>query len=339
MIEPPYKKVIFSMLSASGESVAETTDDTFGEIGWVDYQMPPEVGKGGFEVLELALGMSLVHTTFEFSAAMAGQWLPLIETDVEYKEASFQAMTFRRARGSVKEEFPPAHLAFSPGMDVFRHTQHYRSAFTADASFSGEAHHLSMSRTMLNQTIGAALGDRLLAQLAIVPLPSIVVRAVPLHVSQLLVNASSPLFTGQTRKLYSQAKVLEYLATLVQQVCGSPIAAPEPNQQARLRARDIHDELMAVEGKFPTLDDMAKQYGRSAKVLNDEFAAEFGQSIYSFFTDHRLLQAHAVLQQSKISIKQLAARLGYAHVSNFTIAFKRKFGYPPGSLQRIHKAS
>ena len=57
-------------------------------------------------------------------------------------------------------------------------------------------------------------------------------------------------------------------------------------------------------------------------------------AIYSFFTDHRLSQAHAALQQSKISIKQLDAMLGYAHVSNFTIAFKRKFGYPPGSLKR-----
>jgi AraC-like DNA-binding protein len=45
-------------------------------------------------------------------------------------------------------------------------------------------------------------------------------------------------------------------------------------------------------------------------------------AIYSFFTDHRLSQAHAALQQSKISIKQLAARLGYADVSNFTIAFR-----------------
>jgi len=334
MIESPYKNVVFSMLSTTGEAVAETTDDSFGEIGWVDYPIPPEVGKGGYEALELAMGMSLVRTTFEFSPAMAGQWLPLLETDAEYKEPSFQVMTFRGGRGSVKEDFPPSYLAFSPGMDLFRHTQHYRSAFAADGSFSGEAHHLSLSRTMLNQLIGAVLGDSLLARLSIAPLPSIAVRAVPLHVSQLLVNAISHLFVGQTRKLYCQAKLLEYLAALVHHVCGSTVGGPEPNQQAKQRARDIHDKMLAFEGRFPTLDELAQQYGRSAKLLNEEFEAEFGQSIYSFFTDHRLSQAHTALQHSEISIKQLAAKMGYGHVSNFTIAFKRKFGYPPGSVRK-----
>ena len=302
--------------------------------GWVDYPIPPEVGKGGYEVLEVALGMTLVRSVCEFSAAVAGQWLPFLQTEADFKEASFHTMTFRGIRGSVKEDFPPAHLALSPGMDLFRHTPQYRATYTADATFSGEVHHLALSRTMLNQLIGAALADSLLERLSIVALPSISVRAIPLHVSQFLVNAGSPLFTGQTRKLYCQAKMLEYLAALVQLVCGGPGDAPEPNQQAKQRARDIHDMLLTYEGKFPTLDELAKQYGRSAKLLNDEFCAEFGQSIYSFFTDHRLSQAHAVLQQSNTSIKQLAAKLGYTHVSNFTIAFKRKFGYPPGSMRR-----
>lgn len=334
MLETPYKKVIYSMLSGVGEPVSDTTDNSFAELGWVAYPLPPDMGKGGYELLELALGMSLVRTTFEFSPSMAGQWLPLMETDVEYKEASFQALTFRGARGSVKEVYPPANLAFSAGMDLFRHTTHYCSSFTADGSFSGEACHLSLSRTMLNQTIGVALADQLLAQLSISPLPSIAVRAVPLHVSQLLVNASSHLFTGHTRKLFCQAKLLEYLAALVHHVCGNVGGVSEVNQQAKHRARDIHDKLQACEGRIPTLDELAQQYGRSAKLLNEEFCAEFGQSIYSFFSDHRLSQAHAVLQQSKISIKQLAAKLGYAHVSNFTIAFKRKFGYPPGSVRQ-----
>jgi AraC-like DNA-binding protein len=67
---------------------------------------------------------------------------------------------------------------------------------------------------------------------------------------------------------------------------------------------------------------------------NEEFALGFGSSIHGCMMEHRLSQAHATLLQTDTSIKQLAARLGYAHVSNFTIAFKRKFGYPPGSFRR-----
>ena len=91
---------------------------------------------------------------------------------------------------------------------------------------------------------------------------------------------------------------------------------------------------MASDGKLPTLDELAKQHSRSAKLLNEEFSQEFGKSIFGFMADHRLKQSHAALQNSTVSIKQLAARLGYSHVNNFTIAFIRKFGYPPGSLRR-----
>jgi DNA-binding response OmpR family regulator len=113
-------------------------------------------------------------------------------------------------------------------------------------------------------------------------------------------------------------------------LCVEQEVFPQRNQ----RSRAICDLLIKHEGKAPTLDELAQQFGRSAKLLNEEFADEFGQSIYSFMSEHRLIQAHAALAQTDVPIKQLAARLGYAHVNNFSIAFKRRYGYPPGSLRR-----
>jgi AraC-like DNA-binding protein len=334
MTKQPYKDVRYEWLAPNGEPLNDTIYADFGEIGWMDYPMPPETGKGGYEAVELVLGMSVVRTTFEFSPAMLGQWVPLMTTRIEFTEPSFQALTMRGIHGSVKEEFPPSHLAASPGMDLFRHTEQYCSTFTVDGSFSGEAHHVSLSRTVLNQLIGETLGDRLLKALLIIQPPALTVRAIPLHVSQLLMTALTPALTGPTRKLYCQAKILEYLAALSAFVCVDPGASPERNQRSKQRSQAIYDQLLACEGKLPTLDELAQQHGRSMKLLNEEFAAEFGHSIYAFIVEHRLAQAHAALAKTDVSIKQLAARLGYAHVSNFTIAFKRRFGYPPGSLRR-----
>jgi AraC-like DNA-binding protein len=334
MIEQPFKNVRFEWLSSSGERLDGTANDDFGEIGWVDYPMPAEVGRGGYEALELAFGMSVVRSNLEFSPAMLGQWVPLMEVIVECNEPSFQAMTMRGLRGSVKEDFPPRHVAASPGMDLFRHTARYCSTFTADGSFGGETRSVTLGRTILNQLIGEVMGDRLLVGLAIAQPPALTVRSIPLHVSHLLMAAMTPTLTGPTRKLYCQAKVLEYLAALGEYVCADPEASPERNQRSIQRVQAIRDQLMASEGKLPTLDELAQQYGRSAKLLNEEFAAEFGQSIHGFIMEYRLEQAHAALAQSDVSIKQLAAKLGYAHVSNFAIAFKRRYGYPPGSLRR-----
>ena len=79
---------------------------------------------------------------------------------------------------------------------------------------------------------------------------------------------------------------------------------------------------------------MAERFGMSARWLNNEFAREYGKTIYAFVTDMRLAEAQAALMQSSLSIKALSVRLGYSHVNHFTTAFKRKFGYPPGSVRR-----
>lgn len=334
MTPNPYKNVAFEWLSESGEQGKADKNRNFGESGWQAYPMPPEQGIGGYEVLDLTLGMSYVHSTLDFSPSVLGKLLPLMEVDAEFKEPSFQAMALHGLRGNLKETFPSTHLAMSPGIDLFRYTMHYRSTFTVDASFSGEVCHFSVGRTVLDQLIGNNVADALLSNMNIAEPPGITVRQIPLQVTRHMFRAASATMTGATRRLFCQASILEYLAALVHHVCVSAESSPEHNQKSRNRALALHAQLVGCEGKLPTLDELAKQYSRSAKLLNEEFSQEFGKSIYAFITEHRLNQAHMALENTNTSIKQLASVLGYSHVNNFTAAFARKFGYPPGSLRK-----
>ena len=334
MNEQPYKSVSFEWLSRSGDSAENIRDESFGEQGWVEYPMPPEVGHGGYEALDLALGMTYVHSALKFTPAMLGQQLPIMDVEVSFNEPSFQAMSLRGFHGGIKEDFPPALLAPSTGNDVFRYTKQYHSIFTVDASFSGETCHVSLGRTMLDRLIGSDVAQAVLNGLNIKNSPSVVIQSVPLHISNLLFHASNPTLTGSAKKLFCQAKCLEYLVALTHYVCASAEVEPDSSQTSRNRARNIQTQLMNCEGKPPTLDQLAEEYGRSAQLLNSEFILEFGKSIYAFTMDHRLAQAHSALQQTDVTIKQISAQMGYSHVNNFTVAFKRKFGYPPGSLRK-----
>ena len=96
----------------------------------------------------------------------------------------------------------------------------------------------------------------------------------------------------------------------------------------------MHEELINLEGEVPTLSDLSKKCGLSARTLNNDFKKEFGESIYAYIKDQRLAQAHAALIETDTPIKVIAARVGYAHVTNFMLAFKKKFGYSAGSLRR-----
>ena len=334
MIPNPFKSVAFEWLSESGEAIKGSEDRKFGASGWLSYPMLPENGTGGYEVLDLTLGMSFVRSTIDFSPSVLGKLLPMLEVDTEFIEPSFQAMALQGLRGNVNEVFPAAQLALSPGIDLFRYTKHYRSTFTSDASFSGELCHVSIGRTVLGQLIGEEVAGALLTSMNIAESPSITLRPIPSHITRHLFRAASTTMTGTSRALFCQASILEYLAALVHHVCARAETMPEHDQKSRNRARALHARLIAGEGKLPTLDELANEYGRSAKLLNEEFFQEFGKSIFAFMTEHRLSQAHAALQNTNTSIKQLAALLGYSHVNNFTAAFTRKFGYPPGSLRK-----
>jgi AraC-like DNA-binding protein len=195
---------------------------------------------------------------------------------------------------------------------------------------------VSTRMSVLDQLVGNTGTQALLARLNLQSSPTIAVRSVPLHVSKYLISGITSNLSGNLLKLHMQAHVLQYIAALIDHVAADDERSRghHGNSHARERAQAIYDQLLACEGKLPTLDELAIKHGRSAKLLNKEFEREFGKSIFAFMIEYRLSQAHAALENTDISIKQLAFNLGYNHASNFTIAFKKMFGYPPGSLRR-----
>ncbi|MGI9211733.1 MAG: response regulator transcription factor [Methylococcaceae bacterium] len=129
------------------------------------------------------------------------------------------------------------------------------------------------------------------------------------------------------------------IKALARRLPGHPVSPLVPDsvsseKTARGTVLMVRDYLMQREGKLPRLNALASQFGLSARGMNEAFIQEYGQSISAFINDYRLTQAHAALMQSDTPMKQLAARLGYSHVNHFINAFKRKFGYSPGSLRK-----
>ncbi|MEI6389360.1 MAG: helix-turn-helix transcriptional regulator, partial [Spirochaetota bacterium] len=138
---------------------------------------------------------------------------------------------------------------------------------------------------------------------------------------------------GRMRILFSQAKTLEYLCALASHLNDRP----NPNDtESRIQAitTELHRELLEHDGKIPLLSELAERYAMSARTLNDEFRKRFGMTISAFVVKHRLAEAHVALEHTKTPMKFLSANLGYTHVNHFITAFRKRYGYPPGSLRR-----
>jgi AraC-like DNA-binding protein len=335
MLKSPFKSIHFDWLANPDQGEVDSSEQPLVDFPFEPIPFPAELGKITHSQHILALGMAINSVRSEFTSAAAGHAIPGTIAKVDFAEPTFQATTFRGLRVAYHEKYPECKLALSEGIDLFRHTQRYTTEVIADGTFGGVCIILSAGQSVLDHLIGESGASQLLEQLDLANSPAITARQIPLHISQHLVASHTSNLHGYLLKLHMQARVLEYLVSLMRHLSAqAEVVLPPNHSQMRQRVQAIHDQILACEGKLPTLDKLALQYGRSAKLLNDEFALEYGQSIYAFLVDYRLKQAHAALEHTQVPIKQLAARLGYAHVSNFTIAFKKHFGYPPGYLRK-----
>lgn len=97
-----------------------------------------------------------------------------------------------------------------------------------------------------------------------------------------------------------------------------------------LRARDL---LLADLSLAPTLTELAAYSGLSLLKLKRGFRALFGNSVYGLFMQERMHEARRRLLSGAGSVTEVATDLGYANVSHFAAAFRKRFGVNPASLK------
>ena len=292
-----------------------------------------EVGSGWFERLLLAHNMTLFHATHRFKPDAFGQLIALGDFKAEFPMPTLVVQTVQGGTIMHRERHPQAELIYRPGYDFFRHAERADLTPMVDASFNSEMTSLSIADATLADLVGEAIAQPLLARLGLDAPPVMRVLPMPMQVSAPLRAAMSSQLQGPLQILFAQAKVLEYLCTLASHVLSTDI---REQRQTRMRYRmhELHDYLLQQDGKLPTLDALALEFGMSARRLNDSFAKEFGLPIVAFITERRLVEAQMAIRDSDVPLKTLALRLGYSHVNHFNRAFKHQFGYSPGSLRK-----
>jgi AraC-like DNA-binding protein len=328
-------------LIAPGAQLATPVDDSL-TIHRMDYQLPAEVGQAWLESLEPSEGLRLYRAVHDLKKSSFGQLVPILEVTSSEPEPIFSAQTFLSGIICHQEYWQgrsaaPVEVWGRPGLDTFRFRQQWDARVMVAGGGVTEMRSVIMSQTLLQVMLGDGLETQLLQRLGLDEHTQSVTRQMPAQLNTPLQEAMSDRYTGPARRLFAQAKALEYLNLLVDFLHAQDKTAQKRRHTPKIR--ELKEVLLKLEGRLPTLNQLAADFGLSAKQLNIEFKAEFGQSIFDYVTTSRLAQAHAALLESSMPMKALSDRLGYSHVNHFITAFKRKFGYPPGSLRRKHKAA
>lgn len=104
---------------------------------------------------------------------------------------------------------------------------------------------------------------------------------------------------------------------------------PAPAQEQRVRKI-----LKLIESEPPRrIHDLATQFNLSHSHLQHLFKQQTGVRLGHLMLERRLLKAAHLLENSNMSVKEIAFAVGYEHTSSFIRAFERRFSVAPRSYR------
>jgi transcriptional regulator GlxA family with amidase domain len=126
------------------------------------------------------------------------------------------------------------------------------------------------------------------------------------------------------------------------------IAVSEPSAPQRASIAERygvhHPGLLTMLHKMETtieqpLDrkSMAIFAGVSERHLDRLFAGQLGVGFHGTYQNIRLDHARRLLQQSPLSLAEIAFATGFSSASHFSRCFKKRYGQTPGSLRVAHR--
>jgi AraC-like DNA-binding protein len=160
-------------------------------------------------------------------------------------------------------------------------------------------------------------------------------RVVPMRGDRHMRNLAAGLFArglnGPLRTLMMEGAVIQLLAVQAAAAAQRPMSRASRALSARERdALHAARELLLADMRHPpTLGELAAAVEFSEKRLNAGFRALFGATVFETLRNERLEHARLVLESEDVTLKSVASRVGYNHVTNFISAFTARYGAPP----------
>lgn len=88
-------------------------------------------------------------------------------------------------------------------------------------------------------------------------------------------------------------------------------------------------ELQRDPGDWPGLTALAQGIGINEKKLTELFRRRFGMTVFEYLVELRLETARRQLEITDVQIQLLATQAGFRNASDFSRAFRRRYGVTP----------
>lgn len=140
-------------------------------------------------------------------------------------------------------------------------------------------------------------------------------------------------YSGALREMALEGAALQMVAGYFSFIAdSSPRDWPGLNGREHRAIYTARELLLANLRQPPSISELAQAVSMSPRRLNAGFKETFGLSILQMLVQARMEFARSALIAGGMSVKEVAYATGYNHVSNFSAAFRARFGMPPSHV-------
>lgn len=138
------------------------------------------------------------------------------------------------------------------------------------------------------------------------------------------------------RDIYMEGKIFELFAIYLNEA----VYQREKRNLVKLSKEDISSIYKAQQilnnniTAPPSITSLSKMVCLNEFKLKNGFKEIFGETIYAYVIDRRLETAQLLFEEKNMQVSEVASMVGYANMSHFALAFRKKFGINPGEYLR-----
>jgi len=142
-------------------------------------------------------------------------------------------------------------------------------------------------------------------------------------------------FDETTRQFYFDLKVREYLFVMLEHIYKRTPSRYHFTPYETACIIKAHKILLEDLSKKPlSFRMLSKAVAINEFKLKAGFKQLFGLSVFDCLQEARMQKARELLLSTNKPLKQICVLTGYPRMTNFITAFRKRFGYTPGSLRR-----
>ncbi len=99
------------------------------------------------------------------------------------------------------------------------------------------------------------------------------------------------------------------------------------------KVKDVIDHINEHYNEYISLDMIAKKMNMSSSYFSKYFKSKVGENFIEYLNHVRINHAKRLLNETDITIKEIANLVGYSSTTNFNIVFKKYEGIPPSKYR------